>query len=93
MVLAFGSVAASAQTGRQSASISAAQQMIFFINDSFGHAWRVSAPLKREPFGYGVLERLGQSLHRSPYCAVNMMTSLTERSLPPEGMLMTSPRK
>ena len=27
------------------------------------------------------------------YCAVNMMTSLTERSLPPEGMLMTSPRK
>ena len=49
MVLAFGSVAASAQTGRQSASISAARQMIFLINVSFGHAWRVSVPLKWEP--------------------------------------------
>ena len=29
------------------------------------------------------------------YCglAMNMMTSLTERSVPPEGMLTTSPRK
>ena len=101
-----------------SASISAAQQMIFFINDSFGHAWRVSAPLKwepqlahisklglnrrikkfsysficgkgysppfggriafclqsaaplkREPFGYGVLERLGQRPASFPFTA------------------------
>lgn len=33
MVLVFGSVAASAQTGKQSASTNAAQQMIFFIID------------------------------------------------------------
>ena len=39
------------------------------------------------------LGEAGAEPHRFPYCAVNMMTSLTERSLPPEGMLMTSPRK
>ena len=41
----------------------------------------------------GILTVMGGMVLRQLGFAINMITSLTERCLPPEGMLMTSPRK